>query len=232
MRPHTNRFIRQLQARPRLLLATAIAVLVGIVLPASVADQSITRALIAWNAGTCLYILLAGIMMARSSTEKIQQRARLEDEGQHVLLGLVVVAGVASLAAIAGELGVVKETRGAIKAAHVALAGLTVLSSWAFMHLIFALHYAHDYYADVMRGRKPGLAFPGSDSPDYGDFFLLRSDHRDIGADGRRVVHDQRHAAPRYRALHHFVLLQHDRAGTQHQHCGERSLTQIHTESH
>jgi uncharacterized membrane protein len=41
------------------------------------------------------------------------------------------------------------------------------LLSWAFIHTIFALHYAHEFY-DVTAG---GLAFPqGSADPDYWDF--------------------------------------------------------------
>jgi uncharacterized membrane protein len=142
-------------------------------LPRDIAQQTVTRALIAWNTGTCLYILLAAIMMTRSSEARMHRRAQLQDEGQHVVLGLVIVAVTASLAAIAGEMAVVKDMRGVLKNAHLALAGFTVLSSWAFMHLIFALHYAHDYYAAVARGRAPGLAFPGEDDPDYGDFFYF-----------------------------------------------------------
>ncbi len=61
--------------------------------------------------------------------------------------------------------------RGLIKAGHVALAGVTVLFSWAFIQVMFALHYAHDYYAAACHGRLAGLQFPGDEHPDYGDFF-------------------------------------------------------------
>ena len=47
------------------------------------------------------------------------------------------------------------------------LAGVTILLSWTFMHTIFALHYAHEYYA---RGDKRCLSFPGEEAPDYWDF--------------------------------------------------------------
>jgi uncharacterized membrane protein len=82
---------------------------------------------------------------------------------------------VASLVAIAGQLAVVKDMHGPLKVAHVALAGLTVVSSWAFIQIMFALHYAHDYYAAVCHARPPGLAFPDDDPPDYGDFFYFAS---------------------------------------------------------
>jgi len=168
-----NPILRQIQMRPRLLIAIACATLVAFVLPPELADQAVTRGLIAWNTGTCLYLVLASIMMARSSRDRIQRRAQLEDEGRRVVLVLTVVAVVASLAAIAGELVVVRDLHGTLKAAHVALTALTVLSSWAFMQVIFALHYAHAFYAAIAQERKPGLEFPGVDKPGYGDFFYF-----------------------------------------------------------
>jgi len=55
--------------------------------------------------------------------------------------------------------------RGAIELAH---ATLTIALSWAAVHTIFALHYAHDYY----RGAKPGgLQFPSGDTHDHADYW-------------------------------------------------------------
>lgn len=170
-----NRFIRQVRARPRLFIATAVAVAVGIFLPAEVASHSVTRWLIAWNAGTSLYVLLAAIMMVRSSDHHMRRRAQIQDEGQLTILSLVAISTVASLAAIGGELVVVKNMHGFLKTAHIALAGVTVLSSWAFIQVMFALHYAHEYYAAVCHGRTAGLQFPDAESPDYGDFFYFAS---------------------------------------------------------
>jgi len=62
---------------------------------------------------------------------------------------------------------------GFVKEAHIALAGVTVLSSWAFIQVMFALHYAHEYYAAACHGRRAGLQFPEDDKPDYGDFFYF-----------------------------------------------------------
>jgi uncharacterized membrane protein len=116
-------------------------------------------------------VLLAAIMMIRSTHPHMRHRAQLQDDGQFVILLLVVVASVASLVAIAGELAVAKDMHGSLKASHITLAGVTVLSSWAFIQVMFALHYAHDYYAAACHGRRAGLQFPDDDQPDYGDFF-------------------------------------------------------------
>ena len=170
-----SQFLRLVRARPRLFIATAVAIAVGVALPVGVASHSVTRWLIAWNTGTGLYVCLAAIMMIRSSKHHMRHRAQLQDDGQLVILSLVVVATVASLAAIAGELAVVKDMHGVIKVAHAALAGVTVLSSWAFIQVMFTLHYAHDYYAAACHGRKAGLQFPDDEDPDYGDFFYFAS---------------------------------------------------------
>jgi|SRR5438105_317358 len=168
-----NRLLRLVRARPRVFIATAVAVLVGIFLPHDLASHAVTRWLVAWNCGTGLYVLMAAVMMLRSHDHHMRHRAQLQDDGQLVLLALVVVATVASLAAIAGELTVVKDAHGFLKTLHAALAGVTVLSSWAFIQVMFALHYAHDYYAAVCHGRTPPLQFPDAESPDYGDFFYF-----------------------------------------------------------
>jgi len=168
-----NKFVRLVRARPRLFIAVACAIAIGLFLPQSVARQSVTRWLIAWNFGTGLYVLLAAIMMVRSSSHHMRHRAQLQDDGQLAILVLVVVSAVASLAAIAGELAVVKDMHGFLKTAHIALAGITVLTSWAFIQVMFALHYAHDYYAAVCHAGAAGLQFPGEDEPDYGDFFYF-----------------------------------------------------------
>jgi len=127
--------------------------------------------LVAWNVGVTLYLVLATVMMARSDAHHMRRRALLQDEGQFVILGFVVVSSIASIVAIAGQLTVAKDLHGSLKLAHVALAGMTVLSSWAFIQVMFAQHYAHHFYRSLSQGQPPGLQFPGDDAPTYGDFF-------------------------------------------------------------
>jgi uncharacterized membrane protein len=170
--PH-NRVLRQIYARPRLYIATAVAVTVGILSPFGIAAHGVTRMLIAWNTGAVLYVVLAATMMSRSSSQKMRYRAQLQDDGRIAVLVLACLAAIASLAAMAGELTISKELHGVPKGAHIALAVCTVLSSWAFIQVMFALHYAHDYYAAACQGRPVGLRFPDDEHPDYGDFFYF-----------------------------------------------------------
>jgi uncharacterized membrane protein len=50
-------------------------------------------------------------------------------------------------------------------------AGATILLSWAFVHSIFATHYAHEFYREGPSAS--GLKFPGGDKPDYMDFMYF-----------------------------------------------------------
>jgi uncharacterized membrane protein len=103
----------------------------------------------------------------------MRQRALRQDEGQKTILALTTFAVMASLVAIVGEFSTLKELAGVEKYLHIGLVALTVASSWLFMHLMFALHYAHDYYLSDQKGKAPGLAFPQETAPDYWDFLYF-----------------------------------------------------------
>ena len=93
-------------------------------------------------------------------------RAALQDEGGFALLILPVMAAVASLVALFAELSIAKASGS--PAFHATLAIVTITLSWTFIHTLFALHYAHDYYGEGERAN--GLDFPGKEKPDYWDF--------------------------------------------------------------
>lgn len=173
MHPTQPAFIRLVTARPRLFICAVIGVLTVWYLPSSVAMHQVTRAIIGWNVGACLYLLLAIRMMFWSPHERMKTRALEQDEGRMVILSLVVGAAITSIGAIVAQLAVAKDIHGSMRYAHIALAGLTILSSWAFTQVMFALHYAHDYYAAEAKGTPVGLEFPGGHAPDYGDFLYF-----------------------------------------------------------
>lgn len=156
--------VRMILARPRLAWSALFGLLVIAVLPHVAAMHDVTRYIVGWNAGAWLYLALAGWMMFGAGRKPIRHWARVEDEGQWLVLLLVCVAAAASLSAIVMELAVVKDMHGWPRAAHIALAVLTLLSSWAFTHVMFALHYARGFYAREAHGLPGGLEFPGTGS--------------------------------------------------------------------
>jgi uncharacterized membrane protein len=175
--PRGSALIRTIRERPRLFVSLAVGLAVWLVEPS--AWRQASRLLIAWNAGAWLYLVLAGVMMARASQADIRRRALDQDESRSVILGLTIVAAAASMAAIVAQLGGVKDMTGLEKAMHVGLAVATIVSAWALIHLMFALHYAHEYSREwhgepekdeAIRG---GLNFPDTNTPSYADFLYF-----------------------------------------------------------
>lgn len=196
-------FISVILSRPRLFTSILAGVLVSVFLPESLALHEITRAIIGWNVGAWLYLMLAARMVFWTSHEKMRTRAIAQDDGKFVVLGMVVVAAIASLGAIVAELAVVKDMHGMLRYAHMALAVLTILSSWAFTQVMFALHYAHDFYVSKERGNHGGLEFPGVTAPDYSDFLYFSCV---IGTSGQTADVSFTSRAMRRTGLVHCVL--------------------------
>lgn len=159
-------------ARPRLFACIILGVALAALIPGTLAP-ALTRAIIAWNVGAVIYLLLSAHMMFSSSHERMRTRAVSQDDGRLLILAMVVVAALAALASIVGELAVAKDLHGSTRYFHIGMAMTTLLSSWAFTQIMFALHYAHDFYAGLERGGVGGLAFPEEQSPDYGDFLYF-----------------------------------------------------------
>jgi len=111
-----------------------------------------------------LYLVLIWRVAANCSIETIRYRAAVTDEGAIALLLFTTAAAIASLAAVIAELG---HSPGPFR---ISLGVGTVLLSWLFMHAIFALHYAHEFYGEGRDHRIGGLIFPGDEDPDYWDF--------------------------------------------------------------
>ena len=157
-----QRWVRVVRARPRLFLAILLGIGVLALLPAE--WRLATRSLVSWDIALGFYLVLAFRLMTNCDVNRIKRRAAHQDEGRFTILVLVVASALASLLAILAELGGANR-----QPAHLALAAITILLSWAFTHTIFAIHYAHQYYSE--KGHKGGgLNFPGDEPPDYWDF--------------------------------------------------------------
>jgi uncharacterized membrane protein len=126
-----------------------------------------TRLLVAWDVAVVAYLAFVLEMMVGSDPHTIRRHAAKEDEGAIAILVLTVAASLSSLVAIFAVLG---RAMGGGRGGAVALALATVLLSWTFVHTIFALRYAHEFYGEHA-ARGGGLTFPGNyKEPDYWDF--------------------------------------------------------------
>ena len=171
---------RKIIARPilpvrlaRLHARLLISITVGAAVTLSLATTDwymATKLLIGWDSGVVLYLALVYQLVATCGIDEIRRRAAQDDEGALALLILTGLSGLAIMGAIVAELGIAKVSGQPRSGLGVTLAMSTILVSWAFVHTIFALHYAHEYYGARGDHAIGGLTFPGRQPPDYWDF--------------------------------------------------------------
>ena len=155
--------IRVARGHKRLWVAVAVGLAVYALFPGE--WPRVTRMLMAWDIAVAAYLIWTFAAMAGTPAAQIRRQSAAQDEGAIALMVLSIAAAMISLGAIFFELAAGKEGPGLWP--HVR-AIATVILSWAFIHTIFALHYAHDFYGAGQRAH--GLKFPDDDKPDYWDF--------------------------------------------------------------
>jgi len=172
-RPPHARLWPALRARPRLLGSIVFSAAVYLLLSSVLGLAHVFSALVAWNAGAIAFLAFTGHMMFQTEVARIERRAVAQDEGRIAILVLVVLAALAMLVAAASELVLARELHGLSRNLHIAMAAFTVMTSWFFTQVLFAIHYAHDFYMARACGEPDPLAFPGTDDPLYGDFLYF-----------------------------------------------------------
>jgi len=159
--------LRIMRVRWRLFLAVLVALVVFALLPSD--WRLINRVLIGWDGGVVLYLMLAVELAIGTDTNHIRRRSVLYDEGRVAIPVLTVTAALASIGAIFVQLTTAPAGHHFL---NLLFAGVTILLSWTFIQLIFAFHYAHEFYAEH-RGQAGGLGFPGNRAPNYWDFLYF-----------------------------------------------------------
>ncbi|MCX7284188.1 MAG: DUF1345 domain-containing protein [Novosphingobium sp.] len=129
-----------------------------------------------FDLAAAVFLLSLVPLMRNSSTATIRQHAARNDANRVLVLVITTVVTTAVLAAISGELP------RASAGDPIALAKLvgTLVLTWLFANTVYALHYAHLYFAsDESAGGgnqdggsrdSGGIDMPGTPEPDYLDF--------------------------------------------------------------
>jgi uncharacterized membrane protein len=130
--------------------------------------STLSRVLVCWNCGVILFIALVSFWMTRLTAAQICTKYIEEDETAPFILLVVVIAAVASLFAIVEPLATIKQVSGSTRAAHFALAALTLIDSWLLVPLMFTTHYADMFYSSPAEDRP--LHFPNTPEPVFWDF--------------------------------------------------------------
>lgn len=169
-----NYLIRVVKQHPRLYVSIGIGLLVAVFGSSLGMHSKLTQAIVGYDCGAIVYILWAMHLMYFSTSAQMRKRALDQDDGKLVVLFLVVLALVFSMSAIFANLASVKHLAGTEKYEIIILALTTLVASWFFTNIIFALHYAHDYFFDLQNGLLGGLIFlPTNEEPEYLDFLYF-----------------------------------------------------------
>ncbi|PWR20472.1 DUF1345 domain-containing protein [Zavarzinia compransoris] len=166
MARHRRLLHRLTLGRPRFAAAALVVAGAFLGLPAGM-DASL-RPVIAWDLGLAAYLAATWAMMLRSDEAALRRRARRQDVGQWLIIALALAGAAATMAALIGFL---RESSGGHGSLGLALVFWTILSAFAMIHTLFAVHYAHAYFAAPHD--RPPLIFPGGEVPDYGDFLYF-----------------------------------------------------------
>ena len=122
--------------------------------------------LLGFDAGALVFLVATARVFGRTSAESMRRHAQEQDVGRSGVLWSSVALSCMVMMALWVEL---RGEGGAGSAIAMLAAAATIILSWLYMNMIFALHYAHGYYGHRNAMHK-GLDFPGTEDPDYWDF--------------------------------------------------------------
>lgn len=185
----------RLSALQRQALAVTPAAVCGTLAARWPATTPETPWLAAWVVYALVYLALVGHMMWHADAQHTRRRAQRNDPGAAALAVVVTVATLASLFAVALAVDTARSLHGALRAAHLGLATLSLACGWLLIQTAFTLHYARLYWRPPPGGDAParGLSFPGTPEPDYLDFLYyaavigMTSQVSDVAVGGRHL---------------------------------------------
>ncbi len=166
------RLIRIILARPHLSAGALIAFLSFFVLTA-VPSYPI-RAVMAWNVGSAVFLLLTAYSFLRTQDHDISDEAKRQKEGEWSIFAFTIIGAVMSFAAIILFSHSASHHKSA-QGLYLAFVIVTLVLSWLMTQVSFAYRYAHEYYSFDLGGDgvDGGIKFPEDDQPDYLDFIYF-----------------------------------------------------------
>ncbi|AZI38383.1 DUF1345 domain-containing protein [Caenibius tardaugens NBRC 16725] len=120
----------------------------------------------AFDVAVAVFVASCIPLWRSDSADAMRRRAKRDDAGQILLL--LFTALITSVILVA--LGTLVMRKGALTPGEIVLLVTTLLACWTFVNLIYAFHYARQYYASHAGEDRKGLDFPGGCTPNFSDF--------------------------------------------------------------
>jgi len=144
------------------------------------------------GAALAFLVSVVPLFLTLRDTASIRTQSAKNDANRVLVLCITSTLSVVIMAAIAGEVPHVAHGGTIVLVKVIA----TLLLTWLFANVMYALHYAHLFYSPGAGGKDAsGLDFPGTKEPDYLDFayfaFTLGMTFQtaDVGISGRPIRH-------------------------------------------
>lgn len=121
--------------------------------------------LLGFDLAAIIFLGMIVHLFNKAERDGMRRRAQAIDTGRWALL----MGGVLLVAVVLGALGVELHAAKRGGVLDMAVGVLSVVLSWLFLNVMFAIHYAHGYYGNL-GDKHTGLEFPETPEPDYWDF--------------------------------------------------------------
>jgi uncharacterized membrane protein len=125
--------------------------------------------LLGWDAGSGLVLASLWSVIRSADAAGTNELAAREDPSRRTAGIVLIVASLASIAAVAFTLASAGDETGWRQGLVIAVAALTVVVSWVVVNTVFTIRYAHLHYGPA----DASVDFGGQDDPDYRDFAYL-----------------------------------------------------------
>ena len=160
---------RHRMAQFEVLVSLAVGAAAGIAVAVGLAAPLALALLIGWDTACVVYMAWIWVTILRRDADQTARRATTMDPDRTVTDGLLLVAAVASLAAVGTVLVNAAQQHGIAEGLQVGLGLASVVLSWGMVHTVYTLRYAHMYYD----GPDGGIDFNDTGPPTYADFAYL-----------------------------------------------------------
>jgi len=160
-------------APPKFILFVALLIAVGI--GAGLATNWLHGIMIGFDVAAFVFLLMCTPVLRDTKAAVMRRHAAENDANRAGLLAITGLVTIVVLVTVGAELLQSQSQSQSLAAAVIALIVGTLILSWLFSNVVYALHYAHMFYRkdEKKGGDCGGIDMPGTKEPDYWDFLYF-----------------------------------------------------------
>lgn len=155
-----------MSARRRLAICAALGIIGGVV--ASLFTEWQLAILTGWDLTAAAFIVIVFLGIRGKDSAETRKAAMREDDSRPAADAILIGASIASLVGVALALIAAGSAQGFAKSGITTLVVVSVVLSWAAVHVVFMLRYARLYYRE-----GGGIDFHSDAAPDFKDFLYV-----------------------------------------------------------